>query len=285
MTFKRIKFVTDSVADIPEPLVKKWDITVVPCFVNYGGESYADDGVELVREDYYNALPDMDETPKTAAMPPGIAQEAIESAFNDADHLMIVTTPAKLSGIHNAMRLGMAEIPEEQVTLIDSGQLSMGIGWQVIVGAEVAAETGDVEKTIQTVKQVKAQQEVYAGLYTLEFLRRSGRVGWATANIGALLQIKPVVRVEDGEIDPVSRVRTFKRVIDKLADLVRAQAPLEKVAILHVNNMDAHDQLTDRLSDILPEDTITGLIGPTLGTHIGPGAIGAAVLRKGWRDT
>lgn len=285
MTFKKIKFVTDSVADIPEPLVKKWDIGVVPCFVNYGGESYADDGVELVREDYYNALPDMDETPKTAAMPPGIAQEAIENAFNDADHLVIVTTPAKLSGIYNAMRLGMAEIPQEQVTLIDSGQLSMGIGWQVIVGAEVAAETGDVEKTIQTVKQVKAQQEVYAGLYTLEFLRRSGRVGWATANIGALLQIKPVVRVEDGEIDPVSRVRTFKRVIDKLADLVRAQAPLEKVAILHVNNMDAHDQLTDLLSDILPEDTITGLIGPTLGTHIGPGAIGAAVLRKGWRDT
>ena len=282
MTFKKIKFVADSVCDIPAHLVEKWDISIVPCFINYGGESYADDGVELVRENYYRQLPDMKETPKTSAMSPEVARAGIERAYEGADHVIIITTPAKLSGINNAMRLGAADIPSDRVTLFDSGQLSLGIGWQVLVGAEVAAKTGDVNETLEAIEKVKQQQKVYAGLYTLEFLRRSGRVGWAAANIGALLQIKPVVQVLDGDVDPVARVRTFKRVIDKIADLVREQAPLEKLAILHIDNQEAHDLLMDRLSDVLPEDTITGMIGPTLGTHTGPGTIGAAILRKGW---
>jgi len=111
-------------------------------------------------------------------------------------------------------------------------------------------------------------------------LRRSGRVGWATANVGALLQIKPVVEVVEGDVNAIARVRTFNRAIDKLAVLVRERAPLEKLAVLHVNNPEASSILLDRLSDIAPPDTMTGLIGPTLGTHIGPGAIGAATVRK-----
>lgn len=283
MTFKKIKFVTDSVSDIPDHLVEKWDIRVVPCFINYGGQSYADDGVELVRGDYYRQLPYMTETPTTAAMPPDLAGQAIHDAFDEADHVFVITTPAKLSGIYNAMRLGSEDLPQERITMIDSGQLSLGIGWQVLVGAEIAAETGNVEETHNAILNVRETQKVYAGLYTLEFLRRSGRVGWAAANIGALLQIKPLVNVIDGDINPVTRVRTFKRVIDKMADLIREQAPLDKLAIMHIDNQQAHDELLDRVSDILPDDTITGIIGPTLGTHIGPGAIGTALLKKGWR--
>lgn len=285
MTSKIIRFVTDSVCDIPEDLVKKWDITVVPCYINYGGHSYADDGVELVRETYYNDLPAMSETPKTSAMSPEIAREGIEAAWNDGatDHVIIITTPASLSGIHNAMRLALQDFPQDHVTLIDSGQLSMGIGWQVLVGAEVAAESGDVEHTLAAIQKVRRRQKVWAGLDTLEYLRRSGRVGWAVANIGQLLQIKPLVEV-DGDVTPVARIRTFSRMLDKLEQFVREQAPLEKLAVLHINNPAAEAELLDRLADIAPPDTMTGLIGPTLGTHIGPGSIGAAVLSKTWRE-
>ncbi|MBC7869356.1 MAG: DegV family protein [Chitinophagaceae bacterium] len=284
MTFKKIKFATDSVCDIPTEQAQKWDITIVPCFVNYGGRSYADDGVELVREDYYNQLTAMKETPTTAAMPPEVARLALEQAYDGADHLIVITTPAKLSGIYNSMRLGLQAFPADRVTLIDSGQLSMGIGWQVLAGAEVAAETGDVQQTVNSIYRVQKHQSVYASLATLEFLRRSGRVSWAAANIGALLQIKPVVHVLEGDVSAKARVRTFGRALEALAALVREQGEIDKLALLHVNNPAALETLRGMLRDVLPQDTITGMIGPTLGTHIGPGAIGAAILKKGWRN-
>lgn len=286
MAFKNIRIVADSVCDVPDDLLQKWRITIVPSYVNYGGNSHADDGVELVREDYYNALPTMTETPTTSAMSPEIAREGLQSAWDDGntDHLIVITTPAKLSGIYNTMRLALQDFPSERVTLVDSGQLSMGIGWQVIIAAETAAQTGDVEQTIAAIERVRRHQKVWAGLDTLEYLRRSGRVGWATANIGQLLQIKPLVEVDDGEVEAVARIRTFRRMLDKLEALIREQAPIDKLAVLHVNNLAAKDELLHRLSDITPPDTMTGLIGPTLGTHIGPGSIGAAVLSKSWRE-
>jgi DegV family protein with EDD domain len=284
MTSKNIKFVTDSVADLPPELIKKWGITVVPCFVNYGGASYADDGVELVREEYYGKLATMTEVPTTAAMPPDLAREHIEKAFEGADHLIIITTPAKLSAVHNSMRLGAQELPEDQYTLIDSGQVSIGMGWQVLIGAEVAAETGSVEQTLAAIQYVRRHQRVNAAIATMEFLRRSGRVGWAAANIGSLLQIKPLVEVRDGEVVPVARIRTFSRAIDKLAELAREQAPLDRLALLHINNPEGVEELRTRLADIVPPDTIIGNIGPTVGTHIGPGAVGIATVSKGWKD-
>ena len=85
-----IRLITDSVADIPPEDAERWNIGIVPCYVNYGGESYADDGVHLLRENYYNQLADMDEVPTTAAMPPDVAREVIEPAADEADHLVIM---------------------------------------------------------------------------------------------------------------------------------------------------------------------------------------------------
>jgi DegV family protein with EDD domain len=283
MTFQKIKIVTDSVCDIPADLVAKWDIGVVPCFVNYDGKSFADDGVELVREQFYNNLPTMKSTPTTAAPPPALAEDVLNRSFEGADHLIVVTTPAKLSGINNSMHIGARDLPQDRVTIIDSGQLSMALGWQVLIAAEVAAKTGSVEQTIAAVTRVRAHQALYAGLATMEFLRRSGRVGWAAAGIGALLQIKPVVNVSDGVVSPTARVRTFNRVIDKLVELGRTHAPFDKLALLHVNNRDGALELKEQLKDLLPQDTIIADVGPTLGTHIGPGALGVAPVSQSWK--
>jgi DegV family protein with EDD domain len=284
MTFRKIKFVTDSVCDIPTELAHKWDITVIPCFINYGGNSYADDGIELVREDYYEQLGDMREVPTTAAMSPDIAREGIDRAFEGADHLIMITTPAKLSGIYNAMRLGANHLPQDRVTLIDSGQVSIALGWQVLLSAETAAETGSLEQTLAAIDAVRRSEKLYASIATMEFLRRSGRVGWAAASIGSLLQIKPIIEVQDGEVTSVARVRTFARALDKLAEIARAQAPLDKLAILHINNLDGTNELKERLGDIMPPETIIGTINPTLGTHVGPGTVGCVTVSKGWKN-
>lgn len=283
---KKIKFVTDSVADLTSDVIKKWAITVVPAFVIQGSESYADDGVELVREEFYAMLRTIpDEIPTTAAMPPGMAREGIQNAFDKgADHVIAVVTPPGLSGIYNSMRIAKREFPEDKVTLIDSEQVSMGIGWQVLIGAEVAEETGDVEKTVAAINQVRQHQHTYAVLTTLEFLRRSGRVSSVAASIGSLLGIKLVIQVKDGQILPVARVRTFKRALAKIAELAQPHAPFDRLAIMHAINPDGASALIERLGDVVPPEIGIGSVCPGIGVHGGPGIVGVATVSKGWND-
>jgi DegV family protein with EDD domain len=268
---KKIRFVTDSVCDIPADMVRKWNIAVIPCFVNYDGLSFKDDGIELKREDFYRKLPAMKSMPTTAAMAPGLAEEVITRAYNESDHVFIITTPAKLSGIYNAMRLGSSKLDQQRITLIDS--------------CEVAAETGDVQKTHNAIMKVREGLRLYAALATMEFLRRSGRVSWATALVaGTLLQIKPVLLVKDGDVSRVAAIRTFSKATEKLIELTREHAPLDKLAIIHTNNVEGAQELQKQLGDLAPRDTLIADVGPTLGVHIGPGAVGVVPVSASWKE-
>ncbi|MBK9122374.1 MAG: DegV family protein [Chloroflexi bacterium] len=283
MTFLKIKFVTDSVADLPQEIVDKHDIGVVPTFVNYGGQSFADDGKELDREAFYRELPAMASHPTTAAPPPALAEEALQRAAESADHVIAIVTPAKLSTTYNSFRIGGSGLPSNKYTLIDSGQLSLGMGWQVIIGAEVAAQTGNVEATLDAIQRVRQNQALYVALVTMEFLRRGGRVGWAAAGIGALLQIKPILQVHEGEVLAAARVRTFGKAVDHMIDILREQAPIDRLAIIHSNNLDGALEVKERIADILPEETQILRVGPTLGVHIGPGSLGFASVSTSWK--
>jgi DegV family protein with EDD domain len=284
MTFKKIRFVTDSVCDIPPELVKKHEIIVVPCYVNYDDESHLDDGIDLKHDEFFRKLPSMKKMPTTAAPSVGMTEEAILKAAANADHVIILTVPAKLSGVYNAMRLGAGSLPEDKWTLIDSGTVTMAMGWQVLVGVEVATQTGDVQKTVEAIQKVREHQKLYAALATMEFLRRSGRVSWAAASIGALLQIKPILHVFDSEVTRLATIRTFGKATEKLVELTKEQAPLDKLAILHANNPEGARELQKQLSDVAPTDTLIAEIGPTLGAHIGPGALGVAPVSQSWRQ-
>lgn len=284
MTFKKIRFVTDSTCDIPPDLLAKHQITVVPCYINQGDKSLPDNA-NFSREEFYRQLPSMRPHPTTAAPSPGDCKSAIEAAAADADHVVIVSVASKLSGTNNALRLGASDLPPDKVTLIDGQSTTMGIGWQVIIGAETAEATGDIAKTVETVEKVRQYSHVYAALETMEFLRRSGRVGWAAAGIGALLQIKPVLHVYGGEVPLASRVRTFNRAMDELVRLCETHAPLDRLAILHAINPDGAAELQNRLANIAPPDTIVVSITPTIGSHIGPGGLGLGIVSKQWRTT
>jgi DegV family protein with EDD domain len=283
MTFKNIRFVTDSTCDIPPELIKKYKIGVVPAFVNYGGKSYADDGIELDREVYYNQMPSMIAQPTTSAPSPVIAEQVINRAFEGADHLVMLCVPARLSGIYNALRLGADNLPPDRVTLIDSGTLSAALGFQVLTGAEIAAQTGDLSEVLGAIERVRANEKLYATAETMQYLRRSGRVGWAAASVGQLLQIKPIISATEGSVESIARVRTFARAVDKLVELVQEQGPLDRLALLHANNRDGALEMKNRLGSITPPDTYIINVTPAIGTHIGPMALGVATLRKAWR--
>jgi DegV family protein with EDD domain len=283
MPSKKIKIVTDSVADIPEDLLEKWNIDVIPCYVNFEGESYADDGVELDRDEYYRKLPDMTDHPSTAAPPPGLTEEMLHTAIEGHDHLVCIHVPEKLSATINNVRIGAQSLPDDKVTIIDSQKLSMAIGYQAIIAAEVAAETGDVHAVVDAVHRVRENVKLYAVFNTLEYLKRSGRVSAVVAGVGSLLRIKPIVDVVDGEVELAHRVRTFSRAVDKLEELLREQMPLDRMTLLEIRNREDAQKFGERVKDIMPEGTGLVRVGPTLGTHIGPGAIGFASLRKNWK--
>lgn len=280
MTFKKIRFVTDSTCDLPADIVQKYQISVLPTFVNYGDVSVPDDGVSLIREDFYRELPTRTPFPKTSAISPAIAEEIIQKSFAGADHLFLIAVASKLSAVYNIMRLAAAKLPQDRVTLIDSKSATMGLGFQVLAGAEAAEATSDVEQVHAAIESTRDRAHVYAALETMEFLKRSGRVSWAVAGIGELLQIKPILHVFDGEVLSGKRVRTFGRALDELVELVHQQAPLERMALLYISDYEDAVKLRDRLSDIAPPNTLIVSVTPTIGVHVGTGGVGVVTVSK-----
>jgi len=281
---QRIRIITDSVCDLPPDMVAEHQIAVVPCFINFDGQSYADDGHELDRSTFYGRIPSMKDFPKTSAPPPSLAEQILRDALEDYDHAVCIHVPSAFSATLNNIRLGSQSLPQDKFTFIDSRTLSMGIGLQALVAAEVAAQTGDLAQVLRAIEAVQRHQRLYAVLATLDYLRRSGRVNLLLASIGTLLQLKPVVSAHDSLIEPIARIRTFGKALDFLRQQVLAQAPFARLFILHIQNEEGALALRDSLGQDLPADTTIVEVGPTLGTHIGPGSVGAVTLPEHWKQ-
>lgn len=286
MSSRRIHILADSTCDLPPELVSNYPITVLPAFVNFGGNSVPDDNVQLDRQEFYQRLPALRPFPTTAALSPGSAEDAIRETLDQCDHVILLAQSTKLGSGYTQMRLGASKFPADQYTLVDSQQIAMGYGWQAIIGAETALETGSVEATLDAMARVRNTVRVYCALSTLEYLQRSGRVGWAQAGIGTLLQVKPILLVEDGEVKSFARVRTFSRAIDEVVRVTGEYRPLDRLAIIYTTDADAAYALRDRLKDILPagERTIVTRITPAIGVHVGPGGLGVVPLSASWKN-
>lgn len=285
---KKIRIVTDSVSDLPAELLAKWNIDVIPCYVNYDGNSYADDGVELDRAKFYQSIAFMKDFPSSAAPPPAIAEEVISRAIQGYDHVICINVAGALSATINNVRIAAKSVDEKRVTVVDSETVTMGIGFQALIAAEVAKETGDVDAVLKAIEAVRTHHKVYAAIYTMDFLKRSGRVNNVVAGIGSILQIKPILTVlPGGKIESVHRIRTFRKAQEKLAELLKEEGEIDRLAVIHTQNEEGArefvNEFTSEFKHLLPADPIITEVGPTLGTHIGLNSLGFISVRKGWR--
>lgn len=273
---------TDSTCDLPAEWIRQHDIRVVPTYVQFGQESLADDGIELTREAFYQRLVTSAILPTTAAPPPGQALAVLKQALEDADHVVAISAPAALSGIYNTFRLAAAQTDPQRVTLIDSQMVTMGLGWQVLEAAEMAARDAAPADIRARLLAMQPHSDVYAALDTFEYLRRSGRVGWAAALIGSLLQVKPLIRLHDSVVSAQGRVRTHDRAFAALVALVEEAAPLERLAVLHTSNPQGAQHLLDALSDLRPANSPVPIVEvtPVIGVHVGPNGLGVAIVRR-----
>ena len=274
-----IRIVTDSASDLPAGLQARYGISVVPIYVQSGMRTYRD-GIDISRQEFYERLPTFHPAPTTGVPSPEVFIQVYERLVAEgATAILSIHLAPSLSSMVEVARVAAGRTAAVPVTVFDSQQLSMGMGFLAVRAAE-AAEAGHSLDDIQAMLEEQiARTHTAAALDTLEFLRRSGRMSGVAARLGNLLQIKPILKMYNGT-PTAERVRTRRHAIERLVAMLRALAPLEHVAFLHANVPERAAELRDQVQDLLPAGDIPiEIITPVLGTHIGPGVVGFSCVR------
>lgn len=269
-----VKVVTDSTADIPPDLARQLDITVVPLNVQFGQETYRD-GIDITHEEFYARLASVKVPPTTSQPSAAVFEQAYSDLGKRGYDIISIHISSLLSGTCSSAATAAAALPHLKIAVIDSRFLSMTMGWLVIAAAEAASAGQTFEEIVQLVSMMLPRLRLLAVLDTLECLKRGGRIGKTAAFLGSALDIKPLISITDGEVHPVERVRTRSKSLHRLVQLTGTLGPLERLAVAHAACPEAAERLAEQLASIYPRHKmIITEIGPVLGTHAGPGAIG-----------
>jgi DegV family protein with EDD domain len=278
----KICIVTDSTCDLPSAVVKALDIHVVPVYVNMNGKSYQD-GVEITREAFYQQLPGLKVPATTSA--PGIG--LFEDLYRDliragAKKIISIHLTGSLSSVIESARAAASNIHENVVEVIDSGQISLGLGYLVEEAAKAVKAGTEAVNVIHMVREKTANVFLYAVLDTLEYLRRSGRISSLKMGLGNLLHIHPIIKVHQGEV-LVEMVRTKHKAIEKVGKMIAGLGSLSKMNVAHAYGMETAREIFQTVDQFLPKDNgelYFSEITPAIGAHIGPKAV-AIVCVKG----
>jgi DegV family protein with EDD domain len=269
----KISIITDSTCDLPSEVAEKWSIEVVPNILVVGGESY-EDGKDLSRQDFYNQLPGMKTFPTTASPSTAAYAEAYERRFSQgADAIISVLVSQKLSAVSNSASLA-AQSFDRRVHIFDSQNVSLGLGFQALAAAEAAAAGLPLEGVLASLELLRPRVHLVAMLDSLEYVRRSGRVSWARASLGALLNIKPFVEVRGGEVFSLGETRTRRKGIARLLKLIEDLGRLERLGVMHSNAEEDARQLAEIFAPSLPSPPFIVNVTTVIGAHVGPNGLG-----------
>lgn len=271
-----IRVVTDSTCDLPAAIIKQYEIVVIPLIITSGATELRD-GVDISRAEFYERLPGFRHSPKTAAPGPEQFRSTYEElAASGADEILSIHISKNLSAVMENARQGAADTKSASVTAFDSRQLSLGTGFEVLTAARMAREGRTLPEILDMLDGQIRRTHVCAALDTLEYMRRGGRMNGAITALGNLLQVKPILKMYDGE-PTAERVRTRRAAERRLRDLVSRDAPYERAAILYSGAADRAREFLQHVDDLLPSGEIwMEEINPVLGVHIGPGVLGFA---------
>ena len=281
MPDRPVAIVADSTLDIPVALATELGITVVPLDVHIGDETFLD-GVEISSAAFLARLATSPTLPRTSQPPPARFEDAFRAATAAGMDVLCVTVSAELSGTGNSARLAAEAFDPGRVRIVDSRSVSIGGGFIAIAAARAARESASLTELVALAESMPARTSLYAALDTLEYLQKGGRIGRASALLGSLLSIKPIVQVRDGEVQPVERVRTWRRALDRLGLLAEELGPFAYAGVMHTANRPDAERLAERIAPLVPNgDIVFGELGPVVATYAGPGLVGFVVVRKG----
>ncbi|MGH7903217.1 MAG: DegV family protein [Candidatus Dormibacteraceae bacterium] len=276
MPERRVAIVTDSTADLPRRVAEAGAISVVPLTLSLDGRSYLD-GIEIEPDGFYKLLEGARGTPTTSQPPPQKFVAVYRRLLDKHEKVVSVHISARLSGTFASAEQAAAEVGGCRILVIDSGAASMALGISVLVANQVAAAGGSAEEVSEAVAKVGRARRTLFAVGTLEYLRRGGRIGRAGALLGSVLQIKPVLTLEHGEVAPLERVRTSQRAVARIIELARQVDTGEGIRAIvgHAANAAGAGRLAEALEPQAGKVLVQPL-GPVIGAHAGPGTVGLA---------
>lgn len=281
-----IRIVTDSSADLPLALVQKHQITVLPCYVVVNDQTFKD-GIDIQADEFYRRLQSEARTPTTAQPTVADFQAVYRDLVGQGDQVISIHVSGKLSGTLNSAEQAKALLDNGDngddgapVEIIDSQLASISLGLAVLDAANMVADGGDYQEIAAKVRQSLSSHHGLFALDTLEYLQKGGRIGKARAFMGSVLSVKPILRLQDGEAHPVERPRNRERAMRRLVELVQDLAPVRRLAVIYSTDPERMAVLKQELTVLLPADQIIeARFGSTLGTYIGPDALGVAITQ------
>ena len=274
-----VKIVTDSLSDITSDIAQGLGITVVPLTVFFGQESFLD-RVTMSTDEFYHRLTHDTIWPTTTQPPPGVFAEVYNKLAEETDEILVITLSSKLSGTYESALSARKLVEKEcRIEVIDSLTVAMGLGLIVIAAAKAAQAGANLGEIVDLVHKALPRSHFIVYFDTLKYLAKGGRIGKAKGLLGAMLSIKQILTVKDGEMSPLTRLRSRTAGMDYLYNFVAGFPHIEEMAVEHATTPDEADRLVERLSSVFPKERIyRSTVSPVLGTYGGPGAMAVTVL-------
>jgi DegV family protein with EDD domain len=278
-----IRVVTDSTSYIPLDLIKQYQIAVVPLQVSFGSETY-DEITGISNHDFYQRLTSAPVFPTTSQPSSGQFKQAYQEILNQDStaKILVVTISSKLSGTYNSAVTAAEQLPGANITVFDSLSAAMGLGLMALTSVELARAGRTLAEIIARLEQMRRDTRIVLVVDTLEYLKRGGRIGAAAAFLGTLLNAKPVLAVVAGRIQPLDRVRSKKKAIERLLTELEQKLPQPDLPIqAGVMHIAAAAELESVVAMMQQRFNITRMytseLGPVVGAHLGAGALGVGI--------
>ena len=274
-----IKIVTDSTADVPPALLRELEIEVVPMYINFGDEIYRD-GVDLDNEQFYRLLHESPSPPTTSAPPTIVFEQTYRRLANAHDAIISIHVSGHLSTAFKAAAQAREKLPPSlaRIEVVDTHSASLGIGLTVIAAAQMARAGAAVDEIVRAVQHRVQHTHVVFFVDTIEYLDRSGRIHLPPGMITSMSRIKPLLLLDQGHIVLYERTRTRAKAIDGLFTFVEDFPHAAEIALVYGTTPEDVDKVLDKVGVLFPRDQVlVGEYGPSIGVHLGPGAMGIVV--------
>ncbi len=279
MAHQRIAVVTDSTADLPPELVAEYGIRVVPQILIMGSRTWLD-RVDIHPAAFYELLRASSSWPSTSQPSINDFYTLFSELSRGYDGIVAVLVSSELSGTVNSALGACQSLPDIPIEIIDSRAISLMEGFAVLAAAREAAAGGDLTSVASAARRVMESAHVLFVVDTLEYLRRGGRIGAASQLLGTALSLKPVMEIGEGKVQPLAKIRTRRKALEKMFELVEERlAGVERVrtGVLHVAAPDEAARLAEQVqARFQPVEMIHAECGPVIGTHAGPGTVAVA---------
>lgn len=278
-----IALITDSTAYIPQEFVARYNLKIMPQVLIWDEDTYQD-GIDIQPDEFYSRLRTSKTMPTTSQVSIAAMKTTFEDVIGKGYHVLGIFISSKLSGtIQSAIQaIEMMGSAGKEVTILDSQSTAMALGFQVLATARAIKDGANLDDAIATAEKARDHTGVYFAVDTLEFLHRGGRIGGAKRFFGTALNVKPVLTLNDGRIEAVEQIRTKKKAIARVMELVEEQVKglsSIHIATLHANaEADAKELLDTAAKRIDITDSILTSVSPVVGTHAGPGTVGLAYM-------